>query len=130
MFWTEIKRNGKKNVVVVNVYRPPDGNKASFIDIFNTKLSLAKLRRKDLVVMGDVNFDFLNTTKVSTKLMKICINLLGLKQIVNVPTRSTEDTATCLDWVITNTSKSYEVVTRNWNIMHDADPTVVITSVG
>ena len=116
MMWTEIVRNGKKNVVVINLYRPPDGNKALFIEAFNSKLSVAKLRRKDVIIMGDFNFDYLNQTKVSTKLMKICINLQGMRQIIDVPTRSTEESETCIDWVITNTMKKNCSVVRNWNI--------------
>ena len=114
--WTEIIRKGKKNIVVANVYRPPDGDKAKFIETFNSLIERAKLRRKDLVIMGDFNFDYLSPTKVSTKLMKVCLNLLDLKQSINTPTRSTEETSTCLDWVITNTQKLFECYTRNWNL--------------
>ena len=114
--WVELVRNGKKNIVVANLYRPPDGNKILFIEALNSQIEKCNLRRKDLVIMGDFNFDFLNITKVSTKVMKVCINILGLKQLINEPTRSTEDTSTCLDWIVTNTTKNHIAFTRNWNV--------------
>ena len=114
--WVEVIRNGKKSIVVANVYRPPDGDIASFIEQFNSLIRRAQLRRKDLIIMGDFNFDYLNLTKVSTKLMKICLNILGLKQIIDKQTRSNDKTGSCLDWVITNTSKSYESFLRKWNL--------------
>ena len=75
IMWTEIIRSGKINIVLVNLYRPPDGNKAFFIESLNSKIELANLRRKDLIIMGDFNYDYLDVGKVSTKLMKIRINL-------------------------------------------------------
>ena len=114
--WVEIIRNGKKNIVVANVYRPPDGDKAGFIEEFNSLIGKAFLRRRDLMIMGDFNIDYLSATKVSTRLMKICLNILGLRQIIDKPTRSNEVTATCLDWVITNTMKLFESFTRTWNL--------------
>ena len=114
--WVEIIRNGKKNIVVANVYRPPDGDKAAFIEQFNNLVTRAHLRRKDLMIMGDFNFDYLNMTKVSTRLMKICLNILGLRQIIDKPTRSNDISSTCIDWVVTNTSKLFESFLRKWNL--------------
>jgi ribosomal protein L30/L7E len=82
------------NTVVINIYRPPNGNKQIFLQEFESMLDMFKLN--DIVVTGDFNINFLN---LANEIVNIC-NQLGVKIKIKGITRPAS--GTCLDNYITN----------------------------
>ena len=65
-----------------------------FIDMFNKLPS----KNNDIILLGDFNFDLLNPNQE----WENALNLLGLKQIINEPTRVTQNSKTLIDHIYTN----------------------------
>ena len=54
---------------------------------------------KDVVLLGDLNCDMLKNDRHSTALDEFCVNY-NLKQIIDKPTRVTENSKTLIDVII------------------------------
>ena len=80
-----------KNIIVGCVYRPPNQNKALFLDKLNDVLSYISKNNKQCYVMGDFNLDLLQY-KVSFAFIPLISN----------PTRLTSYSATLIDNIFTN----------------------------
>ncbi|XP_065071070.1 uncharacterized protein LOC135695815 [Rhopilema esculentum] len=92
--WVEIFVKNSRPLLVCVIYRPPDTSKyldrnfeSEFSDMINTSIS----ENKELILMGDLNADYLNTSK--NKEVKRIIKGHGLKQIITKPTRVTKTQA-------------------------------------
>ena len=68
----------------------------SFLNLIKT----VNLENKELIIIGDLNINYLN--KDSHIQLKSNITLQGMKQIVKEPTRTTKDTQTLIDIILTN----------------------------
>ena len=85
--WLEVNpHKSKRSLYVAGIYRPPSSN----IDVdkkLGRNIENAKLRNKELIIMGDLNVDFMTSGKFCKhKLMKSLLNL-NLSQLVNQITR-------------------------------------------
>ena len=54
-------------MVIVNIYRPPQGNIELFIESLEIRLSNLNLDRVELFIMGDFNIDFLEKNNTNYK---------------------------------------------------------------
>jgi len=81
------------------VYHSPSGSDASFIDFLEETCN-NNLLNGSVIIMGDFNIDMKAKNYCQNKLIRI-MNSVGLKQLVNEPTR------------IVNTSEELEVVVRH-----------------
>ena len=63
-------------------------------------LSKANETPKEIILLGDVNVNFLDST--NGKDFKSILNLFGLKQLIQKPTRITDSTSTLIDIIGTN----------------------------
>lgn len=97
--WLNIKSVGQ-NFVVGVVYRPPQGNIFQFLNSIEDSLSNFLPVFDSLIVGGDFNVNLLDATPGSTKLIDM-IESYNLTQLINVPTRITENSETLLDLFIT-----------------------------
>ena len=61
----EIEVPNKRNIIVGNIYRPPNQNTASFVDKVNEILGLISKQNKKLHLMGDFNLDLLHYSNQS-----------------------------------------------------------------
>ena len=86
---------------IVNIYRPPAGNKDEFVLILANFLDT--LRGKNIVLTGDFNINFL----LSNNNMENICNLYNLKAKIRNVTRIAS--GTCIDNFITNMEGIYSV---------------------
>ena len=67
-----------QNIVILGLYRPPNIDNVSINTFFETFESIlhhySRLTNKSLIVVGDFNFDFLNTNDKNVKYMTDILN--------------------------------------------------------
>ena len=102
--WVSIKQPHRKQIVIGNIYRPPQGNIESFIDYLDIVFTEINLDRIELFLMGDFNIDFMEKTNANCKKLMDLIKPLGLRQIIKNPTRLSANKLSCLDLLITNSN--------------------------
>ena len=85
----------------MNIYRPPEGNKNTFIDLLEQMLSkFDGLDRYDIILTGDFNIDVLEGSATKDRLYMTMADF-GLRQLINEPTRN-KSSKTCIDLIFTN----------------------------
>ena len=86
--WLFIKKEYVKKTLVINLYRPPNGNTKDFLDTFQSQLQrLQDYPNTDVFILGDFNIDLKNTTDPNGKrLLNIC-KVYGLEQFIKNVTR-------------------------------------------
>lgn len=102
LMWLEIQLKNTKNFLLGVIYRPPDTSDylpKDFNKIFTDNLSNVFNESKEVILMGDVNVNYLD--KHSNKEFKSVLNLFGLKQLIKTPTRITEESSTLIDIIAT-----------------------------
>ena len=89
--------------LISSIYRPPD--KYDFYDKLKIVLDSIWIKRKNIILMGDLNSDLLFSGKTNEqvyygrRLLNI-LNPFGMKNVIKVATRLTEVTATTIDLII------------------------------
>jgi exonuclease III len=73
------------NTIIICLYRTPISNINLFIDNMDTIISKLTNKGKSIIIVGDLNIDFLKRS-VNPQLHKM-LKSYGLRAIVNVPTR-------------------------------------------
>ena len=97
-----VKRNGAKNILLLNIYRPPQGNVHTFWDEMKDIISnIPHINRYELYILGDMNINMLDETSEFVKDFKQGMMGYGLINYITCPTRYAE-TDTCLDLIFTN----------------------------
>ena len=72
--WVKIVLDKQRNVIIGNLYRPPQGNIQDCIDYLENVTERFNLTREDLFIMGDFNVDFLVKNENSFKFLnQFCI---------------------------------------------------------
>lgn len=102
---------GKQKLVLCTVYRSPDENANMFIDKLNEYIAELKRgnRNANLIIGGDFNINTLIFDR-KTELLQNITSSYGMKTTIDVPTRVTETTATCIDNFITDVDKENSAV--------------------
>ncbi len=95
--WVTVQHRRFSSVIVGCIYRHPKAPRESF-DYIQDKLRSMCLHKKTFYVLGDLNDDFLCE---KSRLKNIVTNA-KLSQVVTCSTRTTIDSATLLDVIITN----------------------------
>ena len=95
-------------------YRPPNSsrfNDKEFISKFEIILDTATADGKEIILLGDLNYDFLRSTSgsdtCSSKQLKLLFRLLNFKQCIVDATRIAQRSASLLDIVVTNTPNNF-----------------------
>ena len=99
--WILLKPSNQRNIVIANLYRPPQRNIKVFLETL-TMLNEVDTDKQDVFLIGDVNIDYNSNDDVHTKTLKDFIRSNGLTQLISVSTRCTENRKSCLDMIITN----------------------------
>ena len=100
--WITIKQPHCKQIVIGNIYRPPQGNIDNFIETLDGNLTNINIDRVELFLMGDFNIDFLEKNNPNYKKLIDFIKPLGLRQLIKNTTRPSLDRESCIDLIITN----------------------------
>ena len=100
MIWLEIRNNKQKPFLLCYVYRPPTAS-SDWTDNVEQSLENGNSENKEIILLGDLNFNILNKTgPVKAWLHKT--NNLNLTQVICSPTRVTDKSETLIDHVYTN----------------------------
>lgn len=90
------------STVLVTLYRSScGGNVSIFYECFLKLIDFIYHKYKHILMVGDFNVELSNNTEFGQKLLHV-LHSYGLSYKINVPTRVTLHTASCLDNVITN----------------------------
>ena len=92
-----------KPILVGIIYRPPD--QSGFLSKLTDAINSKKFDEQEVYILGDLNMNILEDKciKYPSIYTEFC-SLHGLKQIIKTPTRVTENTATLLDHILTNST--------------------------
>lgn len=94
-------RNHATNYMLSVIYHPPKKEDSKFIKIFEDYLQELSEINGNQIILGDFNYDLLKDTYYANRIKDI-IYKTGYKQMVTDPTRITSESATLIDYVITN----------------------------
>ena len=89
-----------KPIVLTTLYRPEGP-----VEVFNRIEFMGSNivgNNKEFILMGDLNCDLLSGTASRTKHLVQIYNTYGLQQIIKEATRTTLDTQTLIDHIVTN----------------------------
>ena len=85
------------------MYRPPDSSSyvpKDFSNLLSTQLSSATKSNKELIILGDLNINYLKPSNHFN--VKTLLTIWGLEQLIKQATRITTDTSTLIDVILTN----------------------------
>ena len=100
MLWLEVRNNKQKPFLICYVYRPPSATR-DWTDQVEQSLEKGNYENKEILFLGDLNFNMLNKTgPVKAWLQKM--DNLHLSQLVSSPTRVTDTSETIIDHVYSN----------------------------
>ena len=105
--WIEIFPVKAKSFLVGCIYRPPDSSLyhlKDFNKLFECMLSIVNELKMETILMGDMNINYLK--KSDHQELKDIINIAGLKQIIDSPTRVTTESSTLIDIILTNSEQN------------------------
>ena len=83
------------------MYRPPD--QTNFLYHFESVLGNIR-SDAEMIMLGDFNINFKDKNNGLLKKYAEVLNMFGLKQLINSPTRVTRKSSTIIDHVLCNTS--------------------------
>ena len=95
--WLEIKFAHTKNLLLCLIYRPPSAT-VEWINSFHDMINAPYSSFKDIVIMGDFNF---NVLREVNKRWENLICHFNLTQMVITPTRVTDSAASLIDHIYT-----------------------------
>ena len=88
---------------MTSFYRPPNDSKylaKDFDEQFNDQLMMVSRGKKEVIILGDLNSDYL--VKNDNVNVKNVIAINGFKQLIDKPTRVTKNSKSCIDIIATN----------------------------
>ena len=100
--WLYLHRQHCKNMVICNVYRPPNGDLKKAIAYLDECVKTLNLDKVNLFLMGDFNINYKNKGSPNYKKFNFFVQANGLSQHINATTRNTDKTKSLLDLAITN----------------------------
>ena len=107
--WTEVQ-SSKNKFLIGLFYRPPN-SPAEFWNHFEDTLETAADLNHDMIILGDFNTDILNNNS-NRNLVRI-MQKFDLDHTINEATRTTENSETCLDLIMTN----HKAIIQNTQIL-------------
>ena len=106
--WIEIESSneGAKSYLICCMYRPP----SSRVQYFNGILDIiekAASDDKEIVLLGDLNYDYRFDESLSTNPLHYIENLFGLNQLIKEYTRVSKSTSSLLDIILCSNNKAH-----------------------
>ena len=98
--WVSIKQPNSRTILIGNVYRPPQGNIETFIQVLEDILTSMDLSKIELFIMGDLNIDILEKKNPNKKKLLELIKTFGLRQLIKTPTRYSKDKNSCITVIL------------------------------
>ena len=112
----------KVKVAVVSIYKSPSVEYRVYDLIFESLQALI-IKYGHVVILGDLNIDFLNKDTPKYRYFKSqIVDPLGLTQLINKPTRTTKNTKTLIDLILVSSPESVkysDVTVCPFEVDHD-----------
>ena len=101
--WIEIEttKRSKKPYLICCIYRPPSA-KVSYYNSILDIVERAMSEDKEVVILGDLNYDYQLNESLSSNPIHYMENLFGLSQLITENTRVAKTTSTLLDVILTS----------------------------
>ncbi len=94
-----------KDILIGCIYRPPAASNEFWSQLEST---VEGAEAEELVILGDLNVDFLQKTNAMFRSLKHTLMLpLGLKNLIKEPTRYAKNVKSSLDVILTNSDRIY-----------------------
>ena len=105
--WIELSPNRNEKLIVGSLYRPPDANCEYFEKMLDV---LEKIRNEntELILLGDMKIDYKLDT-LSNNPINTIENSFILTQLVDEPTRVTNDSSKCIDHILSSVPTKHEI---------------------
>ena len=121
MLWLAIEISNLRPIVVVIIYRPPQGDHKKCNTIINEAFEKANLKdNTDIFLLGDFNVDFNDKPSNKVRDLDFTTRALGLTQLVKSDTRATFrngiTTGTKIDLIFSNSDHIANSTTLDLNI--------------
>jgi exonuclease III len=105
--WVEIEssnfgHNVNKNIIIGCIYRHPKANIEKYTDELDELLKHLNQRKYQVVLLGDVNIDFLNSHQPTERYLDMLYEN-NFIPVITKPTWITDHTKTLIDHIYTNT---------------------------
>ena len=120
-----------KRIIYGSIYRPPENDLfAHSVFISNLKKTLQTLvnLKRPCYLMGDANYDMLELTNIHVDEYKETMFSFGFFPLINRPTRFSDNIATCLDHIWSNTLEGHAKSAILCNLVADHLPTIALTT--
>ena len=98
ILWLEVKLKHSQLYLIAVVYRPPNSSNDFFPKV-ELQFEKALQYTSNVVILGDFNCNMLTENSLSLKMKNMC-TYLQLNQIINEPTRITNNSKTCIDLIL------------------------------
>ena len=121
MQWVTLESGRMRRIVLINIYRPPQGNYRVACKMISEAIKEADLKdNAEIFLLGDFNIDLKNRKSPATKEIESLATIWGLKAQITGVTRPTfvngECTGgSCIDNIFTNSEHIAEARTLDWN---------------
>ena len=121
MQWVSLLLEHVRPIVVINIYRPPQGNYKEACRLILEAFDRADMKdNTEIYVMGDFNINYKDSKSPEFKELDFSMRALGLNQLLREVTRVSfrngVDSSTILDLVFTNSDIISKVQTFDLNI--------------
>lgn len=97
------------------MYRPPTGKVKEAIDKIRNVLGSYRIT-EETVLLGDFNIDWLQTTNSASNVLRDLVEERSLRSYVNMPTRVTRRSSSCIDLIFSNITYVSESGSINLNV--------------
>ena len=92
--------------LLCSMYRPPSASH-DYYDKMIENIELVSMLNKEIVIFGDLNFNYKLDEFLSSNPVHLIENLFQLSQIVTEPTRKTLTSSTLLDVILTSVPEKH-----------------------
>ena len=125
MQWVLLECTNRRRVVIINIYRPPQGDyKADYkaaCKSINDALNKANLKDNvEIFLLGDFNINMKDRGSALTKELVFTTSLWNLKPVIKESTRfgivDGRLVESCIDSIFTNSENAIDPKTLDWNL--------------
>ena len=121
MMWVMISHKSRRDIVVVNVYRPPQGDYKEASKLLNNAFTKANLKdNTDIFLMGDFNIDWKDNRSSAKKELEFLTGSLGLSPLIRNSTRYGVRqgmlSKSCIDLIFSNSNNIAEARVLDLNL--------------
>ena len=120
MQWILLDITHMRNIVIINIYRPPQGDYKTACRLISDSIRKADLKDNvELFLMGDFNINISDKRSPMVRELESTTSFWGLRSLIHENTRlGVRDNVlkgTCIDNIFTNSDEVTEVKVLDWN---------------